>query len=130
MVNALASRAADNFRMMRSGKIALSADDTYAVVKVPKKAFVVGVWLEILTAFDDQTTDGTITVGFSGNDETADPDYFMDNTAAAPLAVGMKEVTKGKWFGDASGLITLTVADNDSTVDPIVRVWVLYSVIH
>ena len=130
MVNALASRAADNFRMMRSGKVTLSADDSYAVVKVPKKAFVVGVWLEIITAFDDKTTDGTITVGFSGNGETADPDYFIDNTAAAPLVVGMKEVTKGKWFGDASGLITLTVADNDSTVDPIVRVWVLYSVIH
>ena len=130
MVNALSSRTADNFRMMRSGKITLSADDTYATVKVPKKAFVVGVWLEILTAFDDKTTDGTITVGFSGNGETADPDYFMDNTAAAPLVTGMKEVTKGKWFGDASGLITLTVADNDSTVDPIVRVWVLYSVIH
>lgn len=130
MINALSSRTADNFRMMRSGKVTLTADDSYAVVKVPKKAFVVGVWLEIITAFDDQTTDGTITVGFSGNGETADPDYFMDNTAAAPLVVGMKEVTKGKWFGDASGLITLTVADNDSTVDPVVRVWVLYSVIH
>ena len=130
MINALSSRSADNFRMMRSGKVTLSADDSYAVLKVPKKAFVVGVWLEVITAFDDQTTDGTITVGFSGNGETADPDYFMDNTAAAPLVVGMKEVTKGKWFGDASGLITLTVADNDSTVDPIVRVWVLYSVIH
>jgi len=130
MINALSSRTADNFRMMRSGKVTLTADDSYAVVKVPKKAFVVGVWLEIITAFDDKTTDGTITVGFSGNGETADPDYFMDNTAAAPLVVGMKEVTKGKWFGDASGLITLTVADNDSTVDPVVRVWVLYSVIH
>ena len=130
MINVLANRAADNFRMMRSGKVTLSADDSYAVLKVPKKAFVVGVWLEVITAFDDQTTDGTITVGFSGNGETADPDYFMDNTAAAPLVVGMKEVTKGKWFGDASGLITLTVADNDSTVDPVVRVWVLYSVIH
>lgn len=94
MINVLANRAADNFRLMRSGKITLSADETYAVVKVPKKAFVVGVWLEIITAFDDQTTDGTITVGFSGNGETADPDYFMDNTAAAPLVTGMKEVTK------------------------------------
>lgn len=129
-INVLSSRAADNFRIMRSGKITLSADDTYQVIKLPKKAFVVGVWLEILTAFDDQTTDGTITVGFSGNGETADPDYFMDNTAAAPLVTGMKEVTKGKWFGDASGLITVTATDNDSTVDPIIRVWVLYSVIH
>ena len=130
MINVLANRAADNFRIMRSGKVTISADDTYAVVKVPQKAFVVGVWLEILTAFDDQTTDGTLTVGFSGNGETADPDYFMTNTTAAPLTVGMKEVTKGKWFGDASGLITVTADDNDSTVDPIVRVWVMYSVIH
>lgn len=129
-INALGSRAADNIRMMRSGKVTLSADDTYQVLKLPKKAFVVGVWLEIITAFDDQTTDGTITVGFSGNGETADADYFMDNTAAAPLVTGMKEVTKGKWFSDASGLITVTANDNDSTVDPVVRVWVLYSVIH
>ena len=129
-INALSSRSADNFRMMRSGKITLSADDTYNVVKVPQKAFVVGVWLEVLTAFDDQTTDGTITVGFSGNGESADPDYFMDNTAAAPLTTGIKEVTKGKWFDTSSGLITVTAADNDSTVDPVIRVWVLYSVIH
>ena len=40
-INALASRAADNIRMMRSGKITLSADDTYQVIKLPKKAFVV-----------------------------------------------------------------------------------------
>lgn len=129
-INALGSRSADNIRMMRSGKVTLSADDTYYVLKLPKKAFVVGVWLEIITAFDDQTTDGTITVGFSGNGETADADYFMDNTAAAPLVTGMKEVTKGKWFSDASGLITVTANDNDSTVNPVVRVWVLYSVIH
>lgn len=129
-INALGSRSADNIRMMRSGKVTLSADDTYHVLKLPKKAFVVGVWLEILTAFDDQTTDGTITVGFSGNGETADADYFMDNTAAAPLVTGMKEVTKGKWFSDASGLITVTANDNDSTVNPVIRVWVLYSVIH
>ena len=129
-VNALSSRSADNFRMARSGKITLSTDDTYNCIKVPKKSFVVGVWLEILTAFDDQATDGTITVGFSGNGESADADYFMDNTAAAPLVAGMKEVTKGKWFGDASGLITVTANDNDSTVDPVVRVWVLYSVIN
>lgn len=129
-INALGSRSADNIRMMRSGKVTLSADDTYYVLKLPKKAFVVGVWLEIITAFDDQTTDGTITVGFSGNGETADADYFMDNTAAAPLVTGMKEVTKGKWFSDASGLITVTANDNDSTVNPVIRVWVLYSVIH
>ena len=129
-INALGSRSADNIRMMRSGKVTLSADDTYHVLKLPKKAFVVGVWLEILTAFDDQTTDGTITVGFSGNGETADADYFMNNTAAAPLVTGMQEVTKGKWFGDASGLITVTANDNDSTVNPVIRVWVLYSVIH
>ena len=129
-INALGSRSADNIRMMRSGKVTLSADDTYYVLKLPKKAFVVGVWLEIITAFDDQTTDGTITVGFSGNGETADADYFMDNTAAAPLVTGIKEVTKGKWFSNASGLITVTANDNDSTVNPVIRVWVLYSVIH
>jgi len=130
MVNVLANRAADNFRLMRSGKITLSADETYAAVKVPKKAFVVGVWLEVLTAFDDQDTDGSLTVGFTGNNEDADPDYFMTDAVSLPLVTGMKEVTKGKWFGDASGLITLTSVANDTLVDPVVRVWVMYSVIH
>ena len=130
MINVLASRAADNFRIMRSGKILISADDTYAVVKVPKKAFVAAVWLEILTAFDDQTTDGVLEVGFTGNGESADPDYFMGAAVSLPLVTGMKVVNKGKWFGDASGLITVTANDNDSVVNPIVRVWVMYSVIH
>jgi len=130
MVNVLANRAADNFRLMRSGKITLSADETYAAVKVPKKAFVVGVWLEVLTAFDDQDNDGSLTVGFTGNNEDADPDYFMADAVSLPLVTGMKEVTKGKWFGDASGLITLTSVANDSVVAPVVRVWVMYSVIH
>lgn len=133
MVNVLANRAADNFRLMRSGKITLSADETYAAVKVPKKAFVVGVWLEILTAFDAvaaEDDDGTLTVGFTGNGESADADYFMADAVSIPLATGMKEVTKGKWFGDTSGLITLTSTANDTLVDPVVRVWVLYSVIH
>lgn len=133
MINVLANRAADNFRLMRSGKITLSADETYAAVKVPKKAFVVGVWLEVLTAFDavdELETDGSLTVGFTGNSEVADPDYFMADAVAIPTATGMKEVTKGKWFGDASGLITLTSVANDAAVAPVVRVWVLYSVIH
>ena len=130
MVNVLANRAADNFRLMRSGKITIDADDTYAVVKVPKKAFVVAVWLEILTAFDDQTTDGVLEVGFTGNGESADPDYFMGAAVSLPLVTGMKVANKGKWFGDASGLITVTANDNDSVVNPIVRVWVMYSVIH
>ena len=130
MINVLASRAADNFRLMRSGKILISADDTYAVVKVPKKAFVTAVWLEILTAFDDQATDGVLEVGFTGNGEIADPDYFMGAAVSLPLVTGMKVSNKGKWFGDASGLITVTANDNDSVVNPVVRVWVMYSVIH
>ena len=130
MINVLASRAADNFRLMRSGKILIDADDTYAAVKVPKKAFVVGVWLEILTPFDDQSTDGSLKVGFTGNNEDADDDYFMADAVSLPLVAGMKSVMKGKWFGDASGLITITADDNDSVVNPVVRVWVMYSVIH
>ena len=130
MINVLSNRAADNVRFVRSGKITLASDDTYAVVKVPKKAFVLGVWLEILTAFDDQATDGTISVGFTGNGETDDPDYFLTTAEAAALTAGMKVSMDGKWFVDAAGLITVTANDNDSTVDPVVRVFVAYTVIH
>jgi hypothetical protein len=117
--------------MMRSGKITLSAADSYAALKLPKKAFVVGLWLEIITAYDEATEgiDGTITIGFSGNGETADADYFLTSAQAAPLATGMKASTVAKWFDSASGLITVTPTANDSTVDPVVRLWVFYSTI-
>jgi hypothetical protein len=129
-INALGHRAADNVRLVRSEAVTLAADDTYNLLKLPKKAFVTAVWLEIITPFDDQSTDGTLTVGFSGNGESADADYFMNDTACAPLVAGNKVSTVGKWFGTASGLITITANDNDSTVNPVVRIWATYSIIH
>jgi hypothetical protein len=118
--------------MMRSGKITLSAADSYAALKLPKKAFVVGLWLEIITAYDDVAVEeiaGTITVGFSGNGESADADHFLTSAQAAPLVTGMKASSVAKWFDSASGLITVTPTANDSTVDPVVRLWVFYSTI-
>lgn len=130
MITALGHRAADNVRLIRSEAVTLAADDTYALLKLPKKAFVTAVWLEIITPFDDQTTDGTLTVGFSGNGETADADYFLANSVALPLVAGNKVSTVGKWFGTAAGLITVTADDNDSVVNPVVRIWATYSIIH
>lgn len=129
-INALGHRAADNVRLVRSEAVTLSADDTYNLLKLPKKAFVTAVWLEIITPFDDQSVDGTLLVGFAGNGEVADTDYFMANAVTLPLVAGNKVSTVGKWFGAASGLITITANDNDSVVNPVVRIWATYSIIH
>jgi hypothetical protein len=132
MINALGHRAADNVRLVRSEAVTLTADDTYALLKLPKKAFVTAVWLEVITPFDDPAVgdEGTLTLGFSGNGESADVDYFMATNAALPLVAGNKVSTIGKWFGSAAGLITVTAAAEDSTTAPVVRVWATYSIIH
>ena len=132
-INALGHRAADNVRLVRSEAVTLAADDTYNLLKLPKKAFVTAVWLEIITPFDDPGGDddpGTLTLGFSGNGESADADYFMADAVSLPLVAGNKVSTIGKWFGTASGLITVTAAALDSTDVPVVRIWATYSIIH
>lgn len=130
MINMISSRSADNYRLARSGKITLGEDATYAVIKVPKKAFILGVYLEIITPFTDTATDGTISVGFSGNNEVADVDYFLTTAEANAIVAGMKSSVDGKWFADGSGSITVTAVGNTSTNDPVVRVFVAYTVIN
>lgn len=132
-INVMGKIAADNIRVERTAKITLAEDGLYYIFKLPKKAFIHAVHLEILTATDDPggTNDpGTLTVGFVGNAETAVADYFMATNVALPLVAGMKTVTKGKWFVDAGGAITLTWDSQDSTTAPVIRAYVAFTVLH
>lgn len=131
MITSLTSKSDDNLRVTRSGAVTLSANDTYALVKVPMNAFILGVWLHKTTAFDAATegTSGTLTLGFVGNGEVADVDYFMSDETVDSDATGIVTHDGGKHFSAAGGYITITRTINDSTVNPVVQLFVAYTVI-
>lgn len=124
-VNRIGKIAADNVRIERTAKITLGANGLYYIFKLPKKAYVTHIGLEILTAADA----GELTVGFVGNGETADASYFMDNAAVQPTITGIRYTALPKWFVDAGGAITLTLSGLGSTA-PVIRSYVQFSVIH
>ena len=131
MITSLTSKSDDNLRVTRSGAVTLSEDETYALVKVPMNAFILGVWLHKTTAFDAaaEGTDGALTLGFTGNGEVADVDYFMSDATIDSDATGIVTHDGGKHFSAAGGYITITRTINDSTVDPVVQLFVAYTVI-
>ena len=131
MITSLTSKSDDNLRVTRSGAVTLSANETYALVKVPMNAFILGIWLHKTTAFDAATdgTSGTLTLGFVGNGESADVDYFMSDETVDSDATGIVTHDGGKHFSAAGGYITITRTINDSTVNPVVQLFVAYTVI-
>lgn len=88
-----------------------NAADTYRLIRVPKLHFVKGIWLWKHTALTSGTT-ATLSIGFQGNGESADVDYFMDTTSAdaenAGTEMGIEALHSGKYFNAANGIITLT----------------------
>jgi hypothetical protein len=132
MIIPITSKSDDNLRVTRSGVVTLDKDETYALVKVPMNAFILGVWLHKITAFDAAAgggIDGTLTLGFTGNGEDADVDYFMSDAAIDSDATGIVPHDGGKYFNAAGGYITITRTINDSTVNPVVQLFVAYTVI-
>jgi hypothetical protein len=128
--------ASDNFRLARSKTLYTLADGTYNLILLPKFAFVMELWFIVTQAYAGGSG-ATATIGFTGNGETADPDGFMDATAAGARATGVKCMSddaqpgsKGKWFNSASGFLTITLDDNAETTLLIGHVLVAYSVLH
>lgn len=99
---------AEGARLGRS-KMLLAANiatgNTYNLFRVPRNAFITKVVFRVITGFGASSD---ITIGFVGNGEVADADYFFDNTAAAPNTTGMKTSTVPKYFSSGSGVVTLT----------------------
>jgi hypothetical protein len=107
---------ADNFRLFRSRHIvAPVVAGTYGVVRLPRYAFVRNVWVLTETVVTGTTVENTI--GFTGNGETADTDFFFESSDLIGRTVEMQSADggtmpfRGKWFNNASGMITLTAAD-------------------
>lgn len=105
MTNFFGLYKADNRVLERSRLLVTPADDTYNVIKVPRFAFVVNVYLHVQTAFGAL---GSVTVGFAGNGETANATYFLDAALADATDAGMRQADIAKYFPTAAGMITVT----------------------
>jgi hypothetical protein len=126
-------KAADNYRMEAS-KLMLAPDDgTYNIIKIPMYALITDAWIQIVTAF---TVNATVEVGWLGNGETAVTNGLITNDIANPTVAGLKRAFNtalttfpGKYFSDAAGAVTVTVADVDGAVGDF-RVFIQFTVIH
>lgn len=100
-------------------KIITPSDDTHYAVKIPKKSLVLDITVNKTTAYTD--AGALVTLGFVGNNETADPDAFMSSAVFNPANVGVSSIKQGsvknsggKYF-DRAGTITVTSDDNGGT---------------
>ena len=133
--NFFTNQFADNLRVARSKTFNAVDDATYNAIRLPRFTLVMDVWLHITTAYVAGAP--VITVGWSGNGETADPDGFLTNAIAHPAQTGLKRATMGtagwaagKYFNTAGGIVTVTVDDGAATTEGIFIVFCAYSVVH
>ena len=128
------AKRADNLRLVNSVQLIDPEDDIYSLIQIPQWGFVIDIWLHKLLA---ATAGGAlVSVGFTGNGETADPDGFIDIILGEATSLGVVRAindgqpgSKGKWFNDAGGAITLTCDDNGGTGGTFM-VTALFVVIH
>ena len=131
------SSEADNMRLVKSASLLDQADDTYFLVKVPRFSLVTSIIVHLIDGSGYGLT-SSITVGFDGNKETADPDAFLLNANIDPdgtsklisLASSTGINKGGKWFDQANGVITLTQAIGDGGAGREVRLFVGYHKIY
>jgi hypothetical protein len=124
-------KAADNYRIGKSRTILTPTADTYWLYRFPRYTLVTDVWLYVPTAGSSDT----VSIGWTGNGETAQAAGFMSLDIAAVMETGMKRAQhdtlvafEGKYFDDASGLLTMTVGTTQTTGE--FHVFVQYSIIY
>lgn len=128
------NRYSDRF-MLGASRIMVAPDDaTYAVIQIPKYAFITDVWLNIRTAYVAGSP--VLTVGFEGNGETANTAFFITNDIADPFVAGIKRSVEdtltskpSKYFSGGSGAITVTVAAGGASTEGTFEVFAQYVVI-
>lgn len=120
-------------RVVKSKVVDLVADtgNVISLIPIPAKAFIHSVQFEITEAIDDGGTDATMDIGFTGNGETADPDYFHTDADATQATIGIynADTFQSKYFGTSKGMITTSPVKGQSTTGKY-RVFVTYTVIH
>ena len=120
MTDFYSNTASDNFRLLKSKALSGTAATagTWNLLRIPKWAFVSRVWVYVETACN--ATD--ITVGWSGNTETAVAAGFLTEDIVDAGVVGYKEATHDtatswgqKYFGLGTGSITATLGTTWTT---------------
>lgn len=119
MPDFFSNASSDNFRLLKSKPLSGAvAAGTWGLLRIPKWAFVSGVWVWIETACS--ATD--ITIGWSGNTETAVAAGFLSEDIVDAGVTGIKAATKdtlvsqvGKYFDKGTGEITATLGTTWST---------------
>lgn len=130
MADYRAGKASDLPWLVCSQKIAAPADGTHLCVKIPARALVTDIIIEKSVVFAEAGS--IITVGFSGNGETADVDAFMSNAVFVPGSLGFVSIKQGavknsggKYFTTA-GAITVSTAKDGGTAGTF-KVYVKYT---
>ena len=125
----------DNIRLARSKPLIAVADGTYNLIRVPRYAFVKGLWVFVKEVYAGGSP--AVTVGFVGNGETSDPDGFIATGVVTLTAKGVTAAVgetatwaDGKYFNDGTGAITITVSNGSATTKGTLIVLADYSVIH
>lgn len=122
------NKLADNYKLAVSGLFNVPVvSTTYNIIRIPRWAFVYDVHFEVVTL------DGggaLIEVGFVGNGDTADPNYFITTSAGvlSAAAIIVPDDKFAKYFSTASGMITLTT-DATAVTTAQYRVFAGYSVV-
>ena len=112
------TKSADNYRILKSKTILTPSAATYNLLNIPRRAFVTDVWLYVAVVGDSDT----VTIGWTGNGETAIPSGFFTTDVANILFTGMKKATAdtltssdSKYFDTSGGQITMTVGTTQTT---------------
>ena len=116
------TKRADNFRLAKSLLIDSPVNGRLELIRIPHKAFV-----EVFIQKEVVASAGTLTVGFLGNREAEDVDFFLDNTEVDGAHLGIVASTDHKYFKAGSGAITVTSGGN---FDGSFYVLARYTIIH
>ena len=120
MPDFFSNASSDNFRLLKSKPMSGTAvtAGTWSLLRIPKWAFVSRVWVFVSTAC--AKTD--VTIGWSGNTETAVADGFFSADILDAGVVGYKQSTHDtltsfgqKYFDKGTGAITLTAGTTWTT---------------
>lgn len=114
----LSNKSADNFRILKSRTILTPNAGTYNLLNIPRRAFITDVWLFVAVVGDSDT----VTIGWTGNGDTAVTNGFITTDIANIQFTGMKKATAdtltsggSKYFDTSGGQITMTVGTTQNT---------------
>lgn len=134
-VKMVSTASADNFRIAKSKTLTTPAAATYDCIRIPKYAFILNAWLLV----DVAGSSNDVQMGFIGNGVAINDDFFLNETDAAVMTVGLKAartyISAGDyrpfnclWCDEAGGMVTITIDVTQTT--GLFTAFAAFSVIH